>query len=99
MADLRPYSNREIDDKWGEIANALSRIEIQTRMTNGKVADLQKWRYILTGGMSVLTTILLPILAWSLWTLVQLENKLAFVSTHGAIMSESIEDPIPNLDK
>lgn len=87
--DDSPYSKREQDERWAEIANALSRIEIQTRMTNGKVADLQKWRYYLTGGVTVLTTILLPILAWSLWTLVQLETRIALLPVH-SILSEDV---------
>lgn len=57
----KPYTNREINEKWENIANALSRIEIQTTTTNGKVAELQKWRYIITGGLAVLTSVFLPI--------------------------------------
>ena len=37
-----PYSKREIDEKWNDIANALSRIEIQTTTTNGRVSKLER---------------------------------------------------------
>ena len=40
--DDSPYSNREIDEKWDNIANALSRIEIQTTTTNGRVTKLER---------------------------------------------------------
>jgi hypothetical protein len=35
---------RGIDEKWGDIANALSRIEIQTTLTNGRVRKLKRWQ-------------------------------------------------------
>lgn len=42
--DDSSYSKREIDEKYGEIANALPRIEIQTTMTNGRVRKLERWQ-------------------------------------------------------
>lgn len=74
-----PYSKREIDEKWVDISNALSRIEIQTTTTNGKVAELQKWRYITMGGLSIISTLILPILFWALITLVNLDKGIRSV--------------------
>lgn len=44
-----PYSNREIEEKWSDIANALSRIEIQTTLTNGRVRKLERWQSYVLG--------------------------------------------------
>jgi hypothetical protein len=42
-----------------------ARIEVQTSSTNGKVADLVKWRYLMTGVIAVIgvlvTGIIIPI--------------------------------------
>lgn len=56
-----PYQNREIREMVDDVRNSLQRIEIQTTITNGKVAELQKWRYIMMGAVSVLTTLVLPV--------------------------------------
>lgn len=34
----------------------------QTTKTNGSVKDLQKWRWITTGGLIVLSSIVLPVM-------------------------------------
>lgn len=74
LNDEVPYSKREQDEYRRDVIQRLDRIENQTIQTNGKVAELQKWRYFITGGMSVLTLILLPILTWALYTLVTLHH-------------------------
>lgn len=70
------YSNREIDEKWQDIANSLSRIEIQTTTTNGRVKTLEKWMYLVMGGTGVLSLIVIPILSWALFTLVNIDSKV-----------------------
>ena len=64
MSDA-PYSKREIDEKWSDIANALSRIEIQTTLTNGRVRKLERWQSYVLGfcaGISVLMiSVLIPL--------------------------------------
>ncbi len=49
--------------------NSLSRIEIQTAKTNGRVTTIEKWQYTFMGGVGVLTFIVVPLLAWALYTL------------------------------
>jgi hypothetical protein len=65
MTDMTPYSKREIDEKWQEIANALSRIEIQTTTTNGRVSKLERWQSYVLGfcaGISLLLcSVLIPL--------------------------------------
>ena len=72
-----PYLNRELDEKFVDIANALSRIEIQTTTTNGRVNKLENWRWFITGGISVITVIVVPLLAWALYVLSTINTQIA----------------------
>lgn len=71
-----PYKNREIDEKFVDIRETLGRIEIQTKMTNGRVTALEKWRYVIMGAVAVLVSIVVPILAWALWVLVNIQGQV-----------------------
>lgn len=75
-----PYSNREIREKWHDIANDLQSILTQTTKTNGSVADLNRWRERMNGGAVVagifMTVIVVPILGYALYTLVNLPNTI-----------------------
>ena len=44
----------------GEIVRTLERIETQVNKTNGRVNALEKWRWILTGGMITLAAMNVP---------------------------------------
>lgn len=72
-----PYLNRELDERFVDIANSLSRIEIQTTTTNGRVNKLENWRWFITGGISVLTMIMLPLLGWALYVLSNINSQVA----------------------
>jgi len=76
MPDSKPYTNREIKEKWDDIANSLSRIEVQTTTTNGRINALEKWKYMGMGATMILTTMILPILVWSLSILVNMETRI-----------------------
>lgn len=78
----RPYLNREIDARFedmnGTIAsnhdavmNMIGEVLTQTKKTNGSVASLKVWRGILTGGLSVISVIVLPLLGWALIEIVK----------------------------
>jgi hypothetical protein len=62
------YSNREIDLLMKEIHEKLDAIIAQTTKTNGSVAkcqleiaDLSVWRGYITGGLAILSIIVVPI--------------------------------------
>lgn len=55
------YSKREIDEKWSDIANALSRIEIQTTTTNGRVTKLERWQSYVLGFCACMSLLLFSV--------------------------------------
>lgn len=71
-----PYLNRELDERFVDIANSLSRIEIQTTTTNGRVNKLENWRWFITGGISVITIIVVPLLGWALYVLSNINSQI-----------------------
>ena len=65
--DLRADSFHEklmvrMDDFEANTGGALRRIETQTTKTNGYVADLQKWKWVLVGFCACVTVLLIPTL-------------------------------------
>lgn len=74
------YTKREHDLIFNDIREALVRIETQTTTTNGKVADITKWREQIVGGAKVAgvvtATIIAPIIIWSVITLRDLPNDI-----------------------
>jgi hypothetical protein len=59
--DERPYQNREIDEKFGDIKLQLDRIEDQTTKTNGRVRWLEKMIWLAMGFCGCVSLLLLPI--------------------------------------
>jgi hypothetical protein len=68
MAD-KPYSKRELDDKFAQtearditfkqdVREALTRIETQTSMTNGRVTRLERWQSYVVGFCACLSLVL-----------------------------------------
>lgn len=45
-------------------------------MHNGRMTKLERWQAYMTGGMTVLTLIVVPILAWALWVLVNIQGQV-----------------------
>lgn len=76
MDDDKPYSNREIREKWHETANTLQEIRIQTKATNGRVTELEKWQYISMGAVAVISVIVVPLLAWALYVLSNIQQTV-----------------------
>lgn len=76
LTENSPYSNREIREKWHDITNSLSRIELQTSLTNGRVDKLERWRAFLAGCMTVITAFVVPVLGWALYVLVNINQDV-----------------------
>ncbi len=47
-----------------EIRDALHRIEVQTKLTNGTVKSLLLWRAFITGGLTILSILVVPLFIW-----------------------------------
>lgn len=71
-----PYTNREIREKWHDIGNDLQKILTQTTATNGRVGKLENWKYFITGGMAVIVIIVVPLLGWALYVLVNIQGQV-----------------------
>ena len=70
------YSNREISAMFHEVKEIVTRVEDQTKKTNGRVTELEKGRWIAIGAMMVITLMIIPILSWALYTLVNIKETV-----------------------
>ena len=80
----QPFTNREIKEKWNDIANSLSRIEIQTTMHNGRMTKMERWQAYMSGGMAVIVLLIVPLLGWALYKLANIDSSIQR-STHQAV--------------
>lgn len=83
------YTDREIEEWRKDVAGSLERIETQTIRTNGRVTSLEKGKYITIGAVGVLTSIVVPILAWALWVLVNIQGQVQ-EAVHTAISTYDV---------
>lgn len=58
LRELRDDEN----EKYNDTKVKLGEILAQTKMTNGRVSALERFQWILVGGLSVVTTIIIPLL-------------------------------------
>lgn len=61
MEEEYGYSEREIDLLFRPVHEKLDSILEQAKATNGRVRCLERWRSYITGGLAVLTAVVLPI--------------------------------------
>jgi uncharacterized membrane protein YhaH (DUF805 family) len=58
------YSSRELDHYFKDIRSTLEEIKDQTVKTNGRVNRLENWRWLLTGGMTIITALVIPLIVY-----------------------------------
>lgn len=56
------YTNRELDEKFDGLHEKLDLILAQTTKTNGRVNRLEIWRGFISGGLAIVTIVILPII-------------------------------------
>lgn len=61
---MENYSKPVLDIMFEDIKQQLDRIEKQTTKTNGSVTTLKQWKAYITGAVSVIVIIGLPILGY-----------------------------------
>lgn len=49
------YSKRELDAHFAEVKATLREITAQTTKTNGRVTKLERWMYMVIGGLTLLS--------------------------------------------
>lgn len=57
-----PYTNREIREFFSEVRNDLTEIKTQTKLTNGRVSELEKWKAYVLGFCGAVAMLLIPVL-------------------------------------
>jgi hypothetical protein len=97
MSPSQTYSNREVDSFLNRqeeahklFAVTLSRIEIQTKETNGKVAEIQRWRERMTGAGYITLLVVLPLMSWALYQVTQINDKVR-VGVREALSSYEVQ--------
>jgi hypothetical protein len=55
------YKNREIDTFIEGIHEKLDLILTQTTKTNGRVNSLENWKGFITGGLAIITIVIIPL--------------------------------------
>lgn len=70
------FTNREINEMFKDVRESLTRIEEQTTRHNGRMTRMEEWKAFMSGGMAVLTLIVMPILGWALYVLVNIDDKV-----------------------
>lgn len=55
------YSEGLLDEMFKVIDEKLDKIIEQTTKTNGRVTILESWRGVITGGLTVITVVVIPV--------------------------------------
>lgn len=59
-----------------ELQSGFNAVTARQDTANGRVSKLEKWMYTSLGGLSVLTLVVVPILGWALFILVNIDGMV-----------------------
>lgn len=60
----KPFSNREIREKFEAVHEDVRSILAQTTKTNGRVNKLETWQSFMQGGLAILAILVVPIIIY-----------------------------------
>lgn len=58
------YTTRELEHYFTDFKSDLTEIKQQVTKTNGRVNNLENWRWLLTGGMVIITLMVIPLVIY-----------------------------------
>lgn len=64
MGENEEYNTKALDTCFEAIQEKLELIHKQVQKTNGRVSALENWKWFITGGLAVVTGLLIPIIAF-----------------------------------
>ncbi len=85
-----PYTNREIREHWHNVNGKLQEILLQTKLTNGRVTSLERYRYTLMGAVVVLSAIALPIMFWMLLKIIAVDNRVSAATVQHSVIAPDL---------
>lgn len=59
-----------------EIQSGFGAITTRQDTQNGRISKLERWQYTMMGALSILTVIVVPILGWALYILVNIQTQV-----------------------
>lgn len=68
--------SEEDNHHFSDMKESINELTEHVKKTNGRVSSLEKWQAYITGGMTVLTIIVVPLLGWALWILSNVESQV-----------------------
>lgn len=76
MESDAPFTNREIREMVRDTNEAIARVEQQTTRHNGRMTRMEEWRAFQSGAMAVICTLIVPILGWALYVLINIDDRI-----------------------
>ena len=77
----QPLTLRELEHFFGDVKDDVKEIKVQVKTTNGRVNKLENWRWFMTGGLAILTAVVLPVLFLVISNYLQARNVPAEIMT------------------
>lgn len=70
------YTTRELEAHFGDVKESLTRIEQQVIKTNGRVSSLENWRWFVTGGLAVISILVIPMVIYIFTSANKIQEKV-----------------------
>ena len=71
------YTKRELDHMFGDVHSKLDLILVQTTKHNGRMTKMERWQSYIQGALAVLGIIVIPLLGWVMFRMVNIDKDIA----------------------